>query len=110
MSAMYRFAILAALIGCGDGRTLGSDAGEEVDASTRGIVRVKVSGFVEKGGLTVYFQEHDSTLSLATRTDASGEATGRLGPDGFVTLIAGFEPTLTMWTYAGVQPGDELEF
>lgn len=107
---MHRVVILAALVGCGDGRTLGSDGGEEVDASARGIVRVKVTGFVEKAGLHVYFQERDSSLSLATRTDPNGEATGRLGPDGFVTLIAGFEPTLTVWTYTGVQPGDELEF
>ncbi len=98
------------LIGCYDGRTGGSDAAVEVDARERGIVRVKVTGFVEKRGLAVYFQDSDSSISLATQTNANGEATGRLGPDGFVTLVAGFEPTLSMWTYTGVQPGDELEF
>ncbi|MFN0253048.1 MAG: hypothetical protein ACKV2T_39610 [Kofleriaceae bacterium] len=106
-----RLAILAALTACYDGGGLGSDAAVAPDARPdRGIVRVKVSGFVEKTGLRVFFQESDSSLSLSTRTDANGEATGRLGPDGFVTLVAGFEPALTLWTYAGVQPGDELEF
>jgi hypothetical protein len=105
------FGIMAVLAACYDGSFVGSDAGREPDArADRGIVRVKVSGFVEKTGLRVYFQDSDSSLSLATRTDANGEATGRLGPDGFVTLVSGFEPGLTMWTYAGVQPGDELEF
>ena len=109
---MYGLAIVAVLagLGCGDGRMVGSDAEVQVDAGNRGIVRVKVTGFVEKAGLHVYFQESDSTLSLSTLTDANGVATGRLGPDGFVTLVAGREPTLTLWTYAGVQPGDELEF
>jgi hypothetical protein len=108
---LSRLAILAALTGCYDGGGLGSDAAIEPDARPdRGIVRVKVSGFVEKTGLRVIFQESDSSLSLSTRTDANGEATGRLGRDGFVTLVTGFEPTLTLWTYAGVQPGDELEF
>ncbi len=105
-------AIVVGLAGCyGGGGQIESDARLAIDArGDRGIVRVKVTGFVEKAGLRVYFQESDSSLSLATRTDANGEATGRLARDGFVTLIAGFDPTLTMWTYAGVQPGDELEF
>ncbi len=109
MRATLGFAVVG-LIGCYDGRTGGSDATALVDARDRGIVRVRVTGFVEKSGLAVYFQDSDSSISLATQTNANGEATGRLGPDGFVTLVAGFEPTLSMWTYTGVQPGDELEF
>lgn len=107
---MLRVAILAAIVACGDGRTLESDATSQVDVGDRGIVHVKVTGFVEKAGLHVYFQERDSSLSLSTRTDGDGEASGRLGPDGFVTLVSGRDSTLTLWTYTGVQPGDELEF
>lgn len=108
---MLRGLAIAAVLGaCGDGRMLETDAGSVVDASERGIVRVKVTGFVEKAGLRVYFQDRDSAVALATRTDANGEVAGRIGPGGFVTLVAGFEPALELWTYTDVSPGDELEF
>lgn len=110
MSTLSRLAIVLALGGCYDGRALQSDAPVEADARDRGAVRVKVTGFIEKAGLRVYFQDRDSTLSLATQTDANGEVTGRVGPDGFVTLVWGQDFALSMWTYTGVQPGDELEF
>jgi hypothetical protein len=111
MRAMYRRAILAVMAaGCGDGRMVAGSDGGPVDATDRGLVQVHVTGAREKSGLRVYFQERSSSLSLATQTDDAGRARGFLGPDGFVTLVWGEEPGLTMWTYTGVQPGDELEF
>ena len=106
---MPRFALVAVLACACDGvGSVASDAPIARDASQRGLVRVRVSGEVERAGLTVYFQERDSTLALATRTNAAGEATGLLGPDGFVTLVVQTRP-VGAWTYTGVQPGDVLD-
>jgi hypothetical protein len=48
---------------------------------------------------------------LATRTTATGEANALVGDDAYVTLIGPIDPLTnrrTIWTYEGVQPGDEL--
>jgi hypothetical protein len=76
-------------------------------------------------GVTVYFQEADSTLVRAAQTDASGKASAVLHAGGFVTAVqvtqlpqqpvragAAFEappgPDSQLHTFAGVKPGDDL--
>jgi hypothetical protein len=76
-------------------------------------------------GVTVYFQEADSTLVRAAQTDAAGKASAVLHAGGFVTAVqvtqpppqpvragSAFEappgPDSQLHTFAGVKPGDDL--
>ncbi len=97
---------LACPLGCGDGSQPIYDAAPPDGAA--GLVSIRYRDTARKGfgGLTVYFQNADSSLALATVTDDNGSANAYMLPGGFVTVRS---PTGMLWTYAGVRPGDELE-
>ncbi|MBL0215218.1 MAG: hypothetical protein IPQ07_15195 [Myxococcales bacterium] len=91
-----------ALFGCGDGIHVAADAGGD-DATLTSLVRVRIQG-MSSFEARVLFQNPDSTLVLSTRTLGDGTANAYMPRGGFVTVI-----TIDgMWTYAGVEPGDEL--
>ncbi len=90
------------LVACGDGLTAPSDGG--VTDAAPALVRVRVQGSANLGGIPVWFQNPDSTLVLATRTFGDGTANAYMPAGGFVTLLIDFD----LWTYGGVEPGDEL--
>ena len=98
-------ATLATAAGCGDGRTESPDAGADGTAD-EGLVSVRyLADASDLAGLLVYFQNADSTIALATRTDGEGRATGFMEAGGFVTVVV---PNGNLWTYAGVAIGDDL--
>lgn len=92
--------------GCyGDGIDAPPDAGA-IDDDPREIVTLQfLADAVDLAGFPVYFQNADSTLVTATRTDATGRARAFMEPGGFVTLAL---PSGRMYTYAGVRGGDTL--
>jgi len=94
--------VLAIVAACGDG-VPGPDAAIGSDATARGRVTVHVEGPTQ-GFEPVYFQNADSTIALATRTNDVGDASALMAPGGFVTVLDGSE----IYTWTGVQPGDEL--
>jgi hypothetical protein len=66
-------------------------------------------------GVHVYFQDADSTVVLATTTDANGTASAVMAPGGYVTAVDPFAVPLLgaprsneLATYVGVKPGDHL--
>lgn len=93
---------LVALAACGDGLTGPIDGGSS-DAALA-VVRVRVRGIGNRGGFSVWFQNPDSTLVLATRTLGDGTANAYMPAGGFVTLMLDGD----LWTWGGVEPGDEL--
>lgn len=97
--------LVAALAACGDG--IGALDGTVAPDSPRGIVRVRVTG-PDAQAIRVIFQNADSSLVLATRTDLAGTANAFMAPGGFVTIVApnGFQQQI--YTWFDVQPGDEL--
>lgn len=105
--------VLALASSCGDNGRRPMDAAI-TDADPRELVRLTYIPPLpdhQRDGLAVIFQAADSTVLLATRTTASGEANAVVGADTYVTLIAPVDPLTnrqTVWTYEGVQPGDEL--
>ena len=63
--------------------------GPPVDAAPMGIVSVTVTvGGAPGSGVTVYFQDVDSTLVAEATTDSSGVAATTMKADGFVTVVA----------------------
>jgi len=66
------------------------------------------------GGVHVYFQNADSSVVLATVTDASGAASAVMAPGGYVTAIDPYQPPALgrvadeIDTFVGVKPGDHL--
>ncbi len=101
---------LVALVGasCGDGIDR-PPLPVPVDSNV-GLVRVRHVPEGPASSVPVYFQNRDSSVVLATRTDAAGNANAFMPPDGFVTIAAPAGSTWFLYTYAGVQPGDELVF
>ncbi len=96
---------LVSITACGDGLNDPPDAGVASDEGL-GIVSVQyLADASDLSGLSVYFQNADSTVALATRTDGDGQAIGLLAPGGFVTVVVG---NGNIWTYADVQAGDQL--
>lgn len=97
--------LVAALAACGDG--IGAPDATLAPDSPRGLVRVRVTG-PDALAVRVIFQNADSSLVLSTRTDVAGTANAFMAPGGFVTLVIaeGFQQRLFTW--ADVQPGDEL--
>ena len=95
---------LVVLSACGDG-VPGPDATGTPDANV-GLVRVRFPGHVETD---VFFQNVDSSLVLATHTDRDGEANAYMAPGGYVTVVSRDAFTTTIFTWAGVEGGDELE-
>jgi hypothetical protein len=103
MPAMRRLLTVVALAACGDGVML-PDASIQIDGQERGRVTVRVIG-PSSGFETVYFQNADSTIALATRTNEAGEAAALMAAGGFVTVV----DNNGVYTWTGVVPGDELE-
>ncbi len=101
-----RVMVVATLVtACGDGRTESPDAGAG-GTTDEGLVSVRyLADASDLAGLLVYFQNADSTIALATRTDGGGRATGFMAAGGFVTVVV---PNGNLWTYAGVAIGDDL--
>jgi hypothetical protein len=97
------FAVMCA--GCyGDQLDSPPDAGELVDP--RELVTLQFyADAVDLSGFAVYFQNADSTLVTATRTDIDGRARARMLDGGFVTMAL---PNGSMFTYANVRGGDTL--
>jgi hypothetical protein len=66
-------------------------------------------------GVQVYFQNADSTVVLATTTDATGTASAVMQAGGYVTAVKpytppafGGTPSDEIDTFSGVKPGDHL--
>lgn len=87
-----------------------------VDAATSGPVTLTVTNLgAPVAGVTVHFQNADSSLVLTTMTDATGTATATMDAGGYVTAMSPFPaagllgvfPT-DIRTFAGVKPGDHL--
>jgi hypothetical protein len=96
--------VLLLLAACGDDLP-GPDANIVPNDDLRGLVTVEYrSDRNPPGDLRVFFQNVDSSLVLATRTQSDGTANTFMAPGGFVTLIDAND----IWTWAGVQPGDHL--
>jgi hypothetical protein len=82
----------------------GPDAPGASDANI-GLVRVRMPGHPEA---EVFFQNADSSLVLATRADREGEANAYMAPGGFVTAVFRDPFSTSLFTWAGVEGGDDL--
>ena len=107
-----RIAAVAVVLGglvaaCGDGLAP-PDAVPPIDGPS-GRVTVRL-GASESPTAQVIFQNADSSLVLATRTGEDGTANAYMAPGGFVTVIEDGSFNKFLYTWAGVQPGDELTF
>ncbi|CAN5843191.1 hypothetical protein BH11MYX3_BH11MYX3_04140 [soil metagenome] len=105
-----RPALVVALLllpACGDG-IAAIDAAPPLDTNV-GLVRVRYVTQHDPGGHAVFFQNADSSLVLSTRTDERGEANAFMAPGGFVTLHVVDTTGDQLYTWAGVQPGDDLQ-
>ena len=99
-------ATLVTIAACGDGLTETPDAATGGNDDGHGLVSVRyLADASNLAGLLVYFQNANSGIALATRTDASGQANAWMAPGGFVTVVV---PNGNLWTYAAVKVGDEL--
>ncbi len=99
--------VLMLLVACGDG-IAPLDAPPPPDTSI-GLVRVRYVSESDAKGNAVFFQNADSSLVLSTRTDRRGEANAYMAPGGFVTLVVVETTGRHLYTWAGVQPGDDLQ-
>ncbi len=98
-------AVVVVLAACGDG--VGApDATPPADADV-GLVRVRYHGDVLENH-PVFFQNADGSLVLATRTGIDGRANAYMAPGGYVTLIDIRPSTRFLYTWAHVEPGDDL--
>ena len=116
----------AGLIACGDDggkardASVGSDGAHAADASAvdaapQPVTLTVLEGSAAGSGVTVYFQNADSTLVAEKLTDGSGNASSVMAAGGFVTALlpvlspgaTTFTPT-ELRTFAGVKPGDHL--
>ncbi len=105
---MTRAWLAIALCACGDGIAAPDATMPDADPE-RGIVEVHVLAVDIFRPTSVYFQERDSSLALATHLDENGRARGYLHPHGFVTVIPEIVGGVTpFYTYANVSPGDTL--
>lgn len=110
-------------VGCGDDGEVGKlpDAFFESDAPVgpdAPVAPVKLT-VVERGSpvadVPVYFQNADNSLVVATLTDANGVASAVMAAGGYVTAIDPFRLTRggvasnSVYTYAAVEPGDDLQ-
>lgn len=98
------------LVGCGDNAAALDAAG---DADTSHVTLTATKDGAPMVGVNVYFQNADSSLVLATTTDATGTARALIVPGGYVTALDPYgapgpgSPDLVK-TFAGVRPGDHL--
>lgn len=101
-----------ALAGCGDSGTNALPDGPPDAPPDSGPVTVTVTrGSEPQADVEVYFLAPDSSVVAAARTDATGVASAVMAPGGSVTAIDPFERSATshrLYTYAGVEPGDQL--
>ncbi|MBL0219095.1 MAG: hypothetical protein IPQ07_35150 [Myxococcales bacterium] len=112
MRPVTTLALIATLGGaCGDG--IGArDAAPPPDASS-GLVRVRVplpdpDAPAAWGTYQVLFQDADGALVLSTHTDREGKANAYMAPGGYVSVVNFAGSTRNVYTWASVQPGDEL--
>ena len=121
---MRRYALFALLgvVACGDDAPVSHlDAGSgddshviDVDSGPTQPVSITVTiGGQPNAGVTVYFQNADSTLVATKTTDATGTASALMNAGGYVTAVDPFEvaaglPTKIVRTFAGVKEGDHL--
>jgi hypothetical protein len=97
-------AVVVMLAACGDSIDVAPDA--PLDASTPDqVVRVRVAVPDVTAGVRVFFQDPDSALLLATRTDEEGRANAFMPRGGYVTVLT---TDGEVWTWGGVEPGDDL--
>jgi hypothetical protein len=102
---MRGWVAVLAVAGCyGDQLDSPPDAGA-VDDPRELVTLQFFADAVDLAGFSVYFQNADSSLVTATRTDGDGRARARMLPGGFVTLAL---PNGSMYTYANVRGGDTL--
>ncbi|MGN6103702.1 MAG: hypothetical protein ACTHU0_01230 [Kofleriaceae bacterium] len=117
-----RFAFLVSLLSvaaaaCGDdGVHHLPDAPPVPDARDPRTVTLTISrGRAPQPGVEVHFQNADSSLVATVRTDENGVAAAAMDAGGFVTAVAPFDrlpqgvDATTLFSYAGVKPGDELK-
>lgn len=75
-------------------------------------ITVKYNG-AAKAGVRIHFQNPDSTLIASADTDSNGVASAMMPNGGWVTAVNPFAqtggPSARLWTYGGVQPGDDLQ-
>ena len=69
---------------------------------------------IPQAGVTVHYQNADSTLVATEQTDSAGVASHVIAAGGYVTAVDPYEganglPTSTLRTFAGVKPGDHLK-
>lgn len=85
-----------------------------IDAAETPVAITTTVGGQAAGGIHVYFQNADSSVVLATVTDASGNASAVMQPGGYVTAITPYNPPAfasssdQLSTFVGVKPGDHL--
>ncbi|MDB4959689.1 MAG: hypothetical protein JWO36_7258 [Myxococcales bacterium] len=80
-----------------------------VDAVASHLVSIAVTlGGVGAPGITVHFQNADSTVVSSTVTDAQGTASAMMADGGYVTASEPIAPN-ELYTWAGVKGGDHLQ-
>ncbi len=117
---------MALLMACGGGGGAKSPDAASIDGAQAadvaldapaGPVALNVSnGGIGVAGITVYFQNADSSLVSETTTDSSGNASAVMVAGGFVTALLPQSASLTpaafqqvlIETTGGVKPGDNL--
>jgi hypothetical protein len=99
---------ILALAACGDG--IAPVALDAVVDDQRGLVTFTyLAGDGDQiQDRLVFFQNSDSGLVLSTRTDGTGRADAFMRSGGYVTAIEERGNSKFMFTYAGVEPGDNL--
>jgi hypothetical protein len=84
------------------------------DASGNPVTITMTAGNGPVAGVHVYFQNADSSVVLATTTNAAGQASAVMAAGGSVTAINPYTPPLfggvsdEIDTFLGVKPGDQL--
>ncbi|MBV8761149.1 MAG: hypothetical protein JO257_27885 [Deltaproteobacteria bacterium] len=121
---MRKLGIVVVLMACGDdGGRHTPDATPHADgavdsAADAPVAPVTIAAIRDQQpvmGVHVYFQNADSSVVLATTTDANGIASAVMAPGGYVTAVNPFTlPALggvqqdELDTFVGVKPGDHL--
>ena len=116
---MRKLALVVLLAGCGDDGVRhtpdasprdGATDSPVADAAPNPVTLAAVYNGTPVAGVKVYFQNADSSLVLATTTDATGTASAVMQPGGYVTAVNPYAlgGTDQLDTFAGVKPGDHL--
>jgi hypothetical protein len=125
MGVMRRVLLVLLLAACGDdGVRHTPDAAPHdgqpdspIDTAGNPVTFTATRDGTPISGMYVYFQNADSTVVLATTTDANGTASAVMDAGGYVTAIDtlsqplfGGSPPNELLTYVGVKPGDQLQY